>query len=99
MIQCSDLFHIPYYEKASYTGSQGGMRYYIEKIQEDDVAKLRAWIYPGPLCFEKTPEEQKSSATFHFSEDGLAQAADWLNEQYDLKPQLWAAHQHLLPTS
>ncbi len=37
----------------------------------------------GRFCFDVTPEEQKISEMFPFSEDGLAQGIDWMNEQYE----------------
>ena len=37
MLKHSDLFHIPYYQKAAFTGSLGGMRFYIEKAGEKDA--------------------------------------------------------------
>ncbi len=36
MIKCSDLFHLSFYKKSAYTGSIRGMRFYIEKAQEND---------------------------------------------------------------
>jgi len=97
MIKSSDLFHIPFYDKARFTGSCGGMRFCIEKITEDDTPRLKAWIYPGPLCFDKTPDEQKESELFEFSEDGLSLIADWLNSQYESRTDYWNRHKSLLP--
>ena len=48
MLKHSDLFHIPYYQKAAFTGSLGGMRFYIEKAGEKD-ARLTGMDLSGPV--------------------------------------------------
>lgn len=97
MLKHSDLFHIPYYQKAAFTGSLGGMRFCIEKAGEKDAPVLRVWIFPGPFCFAKTDDSQKESVTFDFTEDGLAQAADFLNSQYETRIDYWDKHRRLIP--
>ena len=79
MITPQNLFHLSYYEKAHFTGSLNGLRFYIEKIIQEETPYLRAWIYPGPFCFEKTEKSKKQSRDFPFSENGLAEIADWIN--------------------
>ena len=69
MIQRKDLFSIPFYNKTQYTGSNLGMRYRIEKHVEDDSTTLLATWWPGPYCFE-------------YSDEGIGQACDWLNQVY-----------------
>lgn len=44
---------------------------------------LTAFIWPEPFCFEVTPDEKKGSKQFDFSEEGLCEAIDWLNENHD----------------
>ncbi len=99
MIKCSDLFHLSFYKKSAYTGSIRGMRFYIEKAQENDDVLFRVWIFPGPFCFEKTADDVKQSKTFPFCEESIAAIADWLNEQYMQSPSDWQQHQSLLPDS
>ncbi len=60
------------------------MRYRIEKVTEDEIDMLKAWVYPKPFCFDATPDEKKSFKLFEFSEDGLLNVTGWLNEQLEL---------------
>lgn len=96
MIKSSDLFHIPFYKKSPYTGSLEGMRFYIEKTQENETDIFRVWIFPGPYCFAKTADSQKQSETFPFTEESIAKIADWLNEQYTKRSTYWNQQKSLL---
>ncbi len=96
MLKSTDLFHLPFYQKSHYTGSICGMHYYIEHITQDDTPFFKVWIYPGPLCFEKTSEDVKTSQTFPFTEESLEQIANWLNSQYESRVSYWEKHQSLL---
>ncbi len=96
MVTSADLFHLPYYNKATYTGSICGMRYYIEKTAENETPVLRAWIFPGPFCFAKTQDSQKESKTFAFAEESLPAIASWLNEQYEQRASYWQEHTALI---
>ncbi len=89
MLKRSDLFHIPFYNKTHYTGSLNGMRYYIEKAEENDTAVFRVWIFPGPFCFAKTADDLKESKTFAFTEESLDLITDWINEQYEKRSDYW----------
>ena len=84
MIERNSLYHVPYYSKAAFTGSYLGMHYKLQKIKgsESSEDSLCATVWPGPFCFDATPEEQKTSASFEFSNEGISAACDWLNEQY-----------------
>lgn len=96
-IKSSDLFHLPFYKKSPYSGSRSGMRFYIEKATEDDADVLRVWIFPGPLCFEKTADDLRQSKTFAFSEESIPDIADWLNDQYAQRQDYWNRHKSLFP--
>ncbi len=96
MIKSTDLFHLPFYQKSPYSGSLKGMRFYIEKAKENDTDIFQVWIFPGPLCFEKTADDLKQSKTFAFTEDSIANIADWLNDQYISREDYWNKHQSLL---
>lgn len=72
-------------KKLNYTGSYCGMRYMLEK--KDD--RMAAHTYPEPFNYEKTPEEKIVTTEFPFSEEGYAQAIEWLNEQYTQRKELW----------
>lgn len=96
MLKSSDLFHIPFYKKTHYTGSMSGMRFYIEKVDENETSFFKVWIFPGPYCFEKTEDHLKESATFPFSEESLPLISDWLNSQYEKRISYWNQHKALM---
>ncbi len=93
MIQRSDLFHLSFYKKEPFTGSFRGMRYRISKdtASDEENAKnvLRAYVYPEPYSFSHTPDEDKISQDFPFTEEGLDKICDWLNENYTKKEDYW----------
>ena len=97
MLKSTDLFHIPFYKKTSYTGSINGMRYSIQKAEENDENIFKVWIFPGPFCFDKTADELKESKNFAFTEESIPLIADWLNEQYENRANFW--NQHKSPLS
>ncbi|MGN0342480.1 MAG: hypothetical protein ACI4DO_06785 [Roseburia sp.] len=85
MIQRKNLFSIPFYKKSAFTGSEQGMRFRIECIKPDNEEGeplLKATCWPGPLAYTATPDEQKKSDTFPFTEEGIGSACDWLNKMY-----------------
>ncbi|MBT9776214.1 GNAT family acetyltransferase [Clostridium sp. MCC353] len=80
MINRSDLVPINYYKKEPFYGSYKGMRYRV--IKSDDV--LLATVWPEPYNFESTADEKKKSSEFEFTQNGVDQAYQWLDEQYEL---------------
>lgn len=76
-----------FFKKEAYTGSFKGMRYRIKK--EEDA--FEAVVYPEPYCYEATPEEKKTRATFPFTEEGRSSIVDWLNDQYASRLTEWTA--------
>jgi beta-glucosidase/6-phospho-beta-glucosidase/beta-galactosidase len=93
MIERKDLFHLSFYKKTHFTGSYQGMRYYITKAKEseaEDAADvLRAIVYPEPYNFEHTPDEDKTHADFPFTEEGLDEACQWMNREYETRREFW----------
>ena len=59
------------------------MRYMLRKESRDEDTVLTAYAWPEPFCFEVTSDEKKGSKQFDFSEEGLCEAIDWLNENHD----------------
>ena len=45
--------------------------------------QISATIYPGPYCFEVTPDDEKETKLFEYSPEGLTETVDWLNQRYD----------------
>lgn len=67
---------VNFLKKESYTGSYRGIRYYLDAAD----GAVRACVYPEPFCFEKTPEEQKTWASFPLSPEGIAEALNWIED-------------------
>ncbi len=85
-----EKFHVlNYVKKEEYTASMDGMRYMLKKKETEEGAQLEAVVWPEPYCYAKTGEEQKTRRVFPLSDEGVSQAADWLNEQYVSRKQYW----------
>lgn len=85
MIDRIDLFHLPFYKKEAFTGSDRGVRFWIGKVEdrpEDGTDKsdtvLRTILWPEPFALQATAEELKISRDFAFSEEGLDEAFVWI---------------------
>lgn len=71
-----------YNRNASLKASYKGMRYQVEQAagQKDGSSgkKLKAYVWPEPFCFEKTPDQYKQAMEFEYSEEGLDAAYKWI---------------------
>ena len=57
------------------------MHYRIEKYApEEGDTVLRVTVWPGPYNFDTTPDKQKTSASYPFTDDGLTEVCDYLNK-------------------
>ena len=85
------LNHYAYGE--AYFGSHMGMRFRVARQPLENVsfrsreeqakdASLSVSVWPEPYAFAKTPKEEITEQTFPFSEEGMEDAVQWLNEQY-----------------
>lgn len=87
MIERKSLLALNFYKSSPFTGSDGNLRYRIEKVQlpvegsDDSELKLQATVWPGPYAFAKTEDEKKTTFVAAFSEDGLQEITDWINQQ------------------
>lgn len=79
MIKREDILSMEYLKKLEYSGSHQGMRYRLEKVEDEEGKKLLVTIWPEPFNFITTPEEEKTRATFSFDEDGVTDAIGWMN--------------------
>ena len=78
--------------KRRYTGSCQGMRFLIRPVGESkDDAEFEVFTFPEPFNFEHTAEDKKTIKTFPYSEEGLDQIYQWLNEQYEERKDYWTA--------
>ena len=88
MLKKETFVPIQFFKKEAYTGSMNGMRYRLKEEEEG----LEAAVYPEPYCYEATPDEQKTKTVFPFSEEGLEQALNWINQQYEENLTVWKSH-------
>lgn len=85
MIERIDLFHLPFYKKEAFTGSDRGVRFWIGRTEvpkdgsdgETD-AVLRAIVWPEPFALKHTADEEKTHRDFPFSEEGLDMVYEWI---------------------
>lgn len=89
MIDKTNFHPLNYIKKEEYSGSMDGMRYLLKKVKSggDDVIRVTVW--PEPLCFARTSEEKKTFTEVPLTKEGVEQAADWLNEQYETRREYW----------
>lgn len=73
------IIHLNYIKKEPQSGSDRGLRYLFVKGKDKSGDCLEVTAWPEPLCYGKTPAHLKESRTFPLSEDGIREAADWLN--------------------
>ncbi len=85
MLESKDLFALAYYELASFTGSLRGFRFRIEKDvsgdEENKIKQLKLTFYPDKVEYNLTPDEEKESMLFPFSDEGLEQIKNTINER------------------
>ncbi len=80
MTDLHGMVSIPYFNGASFTGSDEGICYRLWKETEDDGPVLRAAAWPGPFAYASTPDEEKTFEKFPFDNDGIEAAVAWINE-------------------
>lgn len=81
MVKRENLLSLSYYEFYPFTGSDSGLRYRVEKTENDGDKQLLATAWRSPLAFDYTPDEDKATFQAEFSNDGLTAIAEWLNTQ------------------
>jgi hypothetical protein len=89
-----ETFHpLNYIKKEEYSGSMDGMRYMLKKVhsEENDTDVICVTVWPEPFNCLRTPEELKTYIEVPLTKEGVDQAADWLNEQYETRKDYWLA--------
>lgn len=82
MIDLSGIMGIPLLKKSRFTGSDGTLRYILEKQGSgEEGERLAAVFWKGEACFDATAQEDKTAKTFSFDDEGLKEAQAWLNSQ------------------
>lgn len=87
-----ETFHpLNFIKKEEYSGSMDGMRYLLKKVTFEGETKMRVTVWPEPFGIHKTPVEDTISVDLPLTEEGVSEAADWLNEQYETGKEKWLA--------
>lgn len=84
MIERHDILSLGFLALSPFTGSDKDLRYRIEKISRDDNDHLLASAWIGPFSFDNTPEDQIKTKEADFSDEGIVQLVNWLNEREGL---------------
>lgn len=83
MLTRADFLSLNFVKKEDFAGSHKGIRFMLHQENVEDENKLKVYLWSEPFGFEATPDEEKISELFEFSEDGLADAIEWMNENYE----------------
>lgn len=84
-----NIIHLNFIKKEPQSGSYQGMRYLFARGKNEDGDCIDVTIWPEPLCFVKTPPEQKETRQFPLTIEGKDDAVEWLNEQYEEQKERW----------
>ena len=85
MIDKKTFHPLNYIKKEEYSGSMDGMRYLLKKVKSGEEDVIRVTVWPEPFGIYRTPDEKKTSTEVPLTAEGVEQAADWLNEQYETR--------------
>lgn len=90
-----ETFHpLNYIKKEEYSGSMDGMRYLLKRVKSGEEDVIRVTVWPEPLNLLRTAEHLKESIDVPMSEEGVEQAADWINERYEAERDKWQESLH-----
>ena len=90
-----ETFHpLNYIKKEEYTGSMEGMRYMLKKVTAGEDTKMRVTVWPEPFGIHRTPPEYTRFIDLPLTEEGVREATDWLNEQYEADREKWQESLH-----
>ena len=81
MIQLKGVMGIPLLKKSKFTGSEGMLRFVLERCSDEEGERLAAVCWQGEFCSDATPQEEKTTEYFPFTAEGVEQAEAWLNRQ------------------
>lgn len=94
MLEKEDFHPLNYIKKEEYSGSMSGMRYMLKKSNDGEADVIKVIIWPEPMNLLKTPENLKDILEVPLTADGVEQAREWLNEQYENRKEYWIERLH-----
>ena len=59
MLELKDFMPINFLKKEKFTGSHKGLRFRMEKLEENEETLLFVSVWPEPYSYDFTPEEEK----------------------------------------
>lgn len=97
MIQDTDIYGVNYFRYGeAFYGSDTGMRYRIEKNQEEvpegqekPSPRLKVTIWPEPMGYDATGDKEKETNYFSFDSQGRDEMIAWLNEKHQEEKFRW----------
>ena len=81
MLDVKDVLSLEFYKKSPFHGSYKGIRYRIEKVENDDEDSLKCTTWPEPYGFEATDESLKEYYEASFSNEGLKDIVSHINNK------------------
>lgn len=89
-----DMLPLSFLKMSSYTGSKRQLRYKLEKTEvevpamksaaePEKITVLRIYTWIGPFAFDVTPAEEMQTHDVEFSDTGIDEAIEYLNECLD----------------
>ena len=82
MIDVKDVLSLEFYKKSPFHGSFNGVRYRIEKIEDDnEERKLKCTTWPEPYGFEATDESLMEYYESTFDDEGLKDIVEHINKK------------------
>ncbi|MCC8024632.1 MAG: hypothetical protein LIP16_04920 [Clostridium sp.] len=93
MLELKDFMPINFLKKEKFTGSHRGMRFRMEKAEDEggEKAMLKVTVWPEPYGYDATPQDEKTEIMLEFDAEGLAKGVDWINEQFESQRPRWKA--------
>lgn len=76
-------------KKEPFSGGHHGMRYFLRCDESKETFSV--YVYPEPWSFNKTPEEDRQSASFPLNDEGMDEAIAWLWDRYHADKEKWHA--------
>lgn len=94
MLDKENFHPLNYIKKEEYSGSMDGMRYMLGRVQSGGEDVIRVTVWPEPLSLYHTPEQLQSMTEVPLTQEGVEQAADWINQQYETRKEYWLENLH-----
>ena len=89
MIERKDILSLPYLKKTTFSGSYQGMRFLMQMEKGEEKTALVVFYWQEPYSFAMIKEEEKKYKEFPFSEEGIVQAIDWLNQIWEQNEEIF----------